>query len=105
MKAEKINELYERAEGEDLNPEADYDCLDMYKRVSEEVLDGELDFDIVDDHHDGEYIICSVYKDIEGKEGYSCIVSWDVIRGFDTAKSFVKYVAELYDRAMEILDS
>ena len=105
MKAEKINELYEWVEWEDINPDSINDCLDMYKRMSEDLFEWELEFDIVDDHYNWAYLICSVYKNIEWKEWYSCIVSRDVVRGFDTPQNFVKYVAELYDRAMEILDN
>ena len=105
MKAEKINELYEWVEWEDLNPEEDIDSLEMYRRVSDDILDGTLEFDIVDNKSDGEYIICSVYKDVEWKEWYSCIVNRDVLWCFATPRDFVRYVASLYDRAMEILDS
>lgn len=104
MKAEKIDEIIEWVKQEDINPSNFDDWLFLFRDVSDEFLEWELDFDI-GDGWDWHYIFCTVYKDVEWKQGYSCVVDRDVVWWFDTPENFAKYVAELYDRAMEILDS
>lgn len=105
MKAEKINELIWWAEWKDISwKNGGEDYLYLYRSVSEEILDWLLDFDEAQDGG-GTYIICSVYKNIEWKEWYSCIVSRECLWWFNTPEEFAKYVAKLYDRAMEILDT
>lgn len=103
MKAEKINELYDWAEGKDIKWQGGESYLFFYRSVSEELLEGLLDFDECHDDW-GYYIICSVYKNIEWKQGYSCVVNRDCQWGFNDIRDFVLYIAKLYDRAMEILD-
>lgn len=103
MKAQKINEIIDWAEWKNINLAWIHDCLSICREVSQDILDWLLDFDMAQD--DGwHYMICSVYKNIEWKQGYSCIINWDVIRWRDTPENFAKYIAKLYDRAMEILD-
>lgn len=102
MKAEKINEIIDWAEQEDLNPDADRECLDLLRRASDELLDGELEFDINDNKNDGEYIFCTTYVDIPWKEGFSAVVNWDVLWWYETPEKFAHELWELYDRAMEI---
>lgn len=104
MKADKVNELYDWTDKEELNPDSIWEMLRVYRRVSDDVFEWELSFDIVEYDETWSGIMCSVYKNIEWKEGYSCVVNWECYRWFDSPKSFVKYIAELYDRAMEILD-
>ena len=102
MKAEKINELIWWAEGKDINPDWDINCLGMYTECSNDLLDWELAFDIVDDKSDWEYIICSYYVNVKGKEWFSAIINRDCLWWFNSPEDFAKYVAVLYDRAMEI---
>lgn len=102
MKAEKINELIAWAEWKDINPESDLDCMYLYRECSENILDWELSFDLIDDKYDWEYILCSYYVNIEGKEWFSAVVSRDVTWWHDTPESFAHEMAELYERAMEI---
>lgn len=102
MKAEKINEIIDWAKDEDLNPDWDYECLDLHRRASEELLDGELEFDINDNRNDWAYIFCTTYVEVPWKEGFCAVVNWDVLWWYDTPERFAKDMAELYDRAMEI---
>lgn len=104
MKAEKINELYDWLEGKDIRWSNDTESyLQLYQDMSKEIFDGLFDFDEL--WSSGEaYFICTVYKNIEWKQGYSCVVDWECEWGFDDEKDFVLYIAKLYDRAMEILN-
>lgn len=101
MKAEKINEIIEWAKQEDINPDSMYDCRRMYSQVSEELLEDELAFDVCAEDG-GDYLICTTYVNIPGKEWFSAVVSRDVNWWWDTPENFAHYVAKLYERAMEI---
>lgn len=101
MKAEKINEIIEWAKQEDINPDSICDCRRMYTQVSEDLLEDELAFDVCAEDG-GDYLICTTYVNISGKEWFSAVVSRDVTWWWDAPENFAHYIAELYERAMEI---
>ena len=102
MKAEKFNALIWWAEWKDINPDSDIDSMYMYRECSDNLLDWELYFDLIDDKSDWEYIMCTCYVNDPDKEWYSAVINRDCVWWFDTPEAFAKYVAGLYDRAMEI---
>lgn len=102
MKAEKINELIWWAEWKNIKRDIDIECLSMYQECSNDLFEWELAFDIVDNDTDSNYIICSYYANIEGKEWFSAIINRDCLWWFNTPEEFASYMAKLYDRAMEI---
>lgn len=104
MKAEKIFKLFDWCEDKVIDSDGWEEALSMFRQVSEEVLDGLLGFDAVEDWW-WQDIVCTVYKNIKGKEWYSCVVNWSCKWYFKNEKQFVKYIVQLYDRAMEILDN
>jgi hypothetical protein len=77
----------------------------MYRDVNEYILDNMFDFDIIHNLDWTYNILCTTYINIPKKEWFSVVINRDCLWWFDTPEYFAKYIAELYDRVIEIQNS